>query len=303
MNKTITISINNLVNVVKNISKELNISQLLIRKNIQEKTRLRKMKFQVSLEKRKLTQITKLVEHNKELYQGLKKLEKIKNLPAKIAETKALEIYQNEIKRLEGIIEEYGSRQKNYTSKNSLIGLQKPELVWSLNPLKLNENIKLFQIENYEYKDKIRKEKNSAVDFSFEKDTFRLKMSSDNTAQYKPENLTTHATNITTDDKLISTYYLIDIPRFLTDEVLFKLATSHLSFTISIFIEPTNSHELIKKARQRAAVLKAQQEERVGKGKLSDQQTEKSIEETTQFIYELVHEYEKGFLFSFLSIS
>ncbi len=80
--------------------------------------------------------------------------------------------------------------------------------------------------------------------------------------------------------------------------VFFRLLTSSLPFTLSIFIQPTPSGELLKKARQRLSVLEMQQNDRLKAGKLRDQQTDKNIEEVMSFIDELVHEAEKGILYS-----
>jgi len=108
--------------------------------------------------------------------------------------------------------------------------------------------------------------------------------------------LTVHISNL--GDRFIRTYYLSDIPAYLSPYVFFKLLTSPLPFTISIFIEPTVSGSLIKKARQRLSILEMQQNERTNKGKLRDAQIDKSLEEISRFIEELVHETEKGILYS-----
>ena len=65
-----------------------------------------------------------------------------------------------------------------------------------------------------------------------------------------------------------------------------------------MFIEPSPSSELLKKARQRLSVLEMQQNERLKQGKIRDQQVDKNIEEVMSFIDELVHEAEKGVLYS-----
>ncbi|NCN58299.1 DUF87 domain-containing protein [Candidatus Microgenomates bacterium] len=67
---------------------------------------------------------------------------------------------------------------------------------------------------------------------------------------------------------------------------------------MSIFVEPAASSELLKKARQRLSVLEMQQNERQKNGKVRDQQIDKNIEEVMSFVDELVHEAEKGVVYS-----
>jgi len=119
------------------------------------------------------------------------------------------------------------------------------------------------------------------------------------TNAYKSEHLKVGDTHLTVGDKLKRIYYLADIPAFLSPYVFFKLLTSDLPFTISIFVEPATSAELLKKAKQRLSVLEMQQNERLRDGKVRDQQVDKNMEEVASFIDELVHESEKGVVYSF----
>jgi type IV secretory pathway VirB4 component len=254
---------------------------------------------QIEYENKKLQKIQTLAEHNHEIYSGLEELKKLENHPLATTEKKVLKIYRQEIQRLEGLLEQYREQVVNEAINNPIIGLKEPKLLWSIAPKTLMKNIRLYRYEKREYKEAIHKAKGSEMSVTLGKNQNGIQLASNGARQYKPENTDTKSTHIVLDDKLIATYYLTDVPAFLTDEVLFKLATSHLPFTISMFIEPTNSQELIKKAKERLSVLELKQSERVQKGKLKDQQVEKSIEEISQFIYELVHEYEKGFIYSF----
>ncbi len=285
--------------VFDQLKREANLSAQLWKQNRSKKQKLFQLQNKITYENKKLQKIANLAEHNYEIYSGLEKLKKLKNLPLAEAENTALAIYRDEVERLQHIVSKYRERNINDAVNNPLIGLQKPKLIWSYRPRDLYSNIKLYRFEENEFYEIIKKEKQAEAHFSIGKDANKVQLSNDGTTQYKPENLHVSGSYIKTDEKVISTYYLVDVPAFLTDDVLFKLATSHLSFTVSMFIEPTDSQQLIKKARQRLSVLELQQNERINKGKLKDQQVEKSIEEITQFIYELVHEYEKGFLFSF----
>lgn len=284
---------------MEKFSEALSLQRMLEKENGFQARKLENLQDQIKLAKRELKKITKLAEHNKEIYGGLEEIKALQNNSSEKTERKALSIYKDEVKRLEKIVESYRDTFAEQAVKNPIIGLQKPKLVWSINPKVLIKNISFYRLEKKEYDEVIAKAKSAEVNFSLGKEKRGIRLFADGTKRYKPENLHVTGAYVTTDEKLISTYYLADVPAFLTDEVLFKLATSYLPFTISIFIEPTNSQELIKKARQRQSVLESQQNERSSKGKTKDAQVEKSIEEITQFIYELVHEYEKGFVYSF----
>ncbi|MBA3723511.1 MAG: DUF87 domain-containing protein [Candidatus Levybacteria bacterium] len=268
-------------------------------KNKTASRKLEELQEQIEYEDKKLQKIQILAEHNQEIYSGLEELKDIRSLPLEDAEKKALAIYQNEVKRLEILLEKYREQVVQKAINNPLIGLNEPKLIWSIKPKTFARNMRLYRYEKKEYRDAIERAKQSEIHVSLAKGINGVHVTSDGSKHYKPENTQARSSHITLDDKLIATYYLTDVPAFLTDDVLFKLATSPLPFTISMFIEPTNSQELIKKAKERLSVLELRQAERVQKGKLKDQQTEKSIEEISQFIYELVHEYEKGFVYSF----
>lgn len=285
-------------NFVK-FDKSIHLNAALKARNKEKIKKLEKLQEDIGYENRKLKKIKSLAEHNQEIYSGLEELKNLKNLSLAGAEHKALAIYQNEVKRLETLLEKYREQAGDRAINNPLTGLTKPKLIWSIKPRAFAKNMRLFRFETNEYKDSIKKAKHSEMNLTIGKDKNGIVVSSDGSKHYKPENTHTKSSHINIDEKLIATYYLTDIPAFLTDDVLFKLATSHLPFTISMFIEPSNSQELIKKAKERLSVLELKQAERVQKGKLKDQQTEKSIEEISQFIYELVNEYEKGFVYSF----
>ncbi|HUQ85057.1 MAG TPA: ATP-binding protein [Candidatus Limnocylindrales bacterium] len=290
------------VKLKKNLIKfdeSIHINAALKTKNKEKIRKLEKLREEVGYENRKLKKIKTLTEHNQEIYSGLEELKNLKNLSLAGAEKKALAIFQNEVKRLEALLEKYREQAVNESINNPLTGLNKPKLLWSIKPRAFAKNIRLYRFEKNEYKDAINRAKHSEMNLTIGKEKDGIKISSDGSKHYKPENTNTKSSHINIDEKLIATYYLTDVPAFLTDDILFKLATSHLPFTISMFIEPSNSQELIKKAKERLSVLELKQAERVQKGKLKDQQVEKSIEEISQFIYELVNEYEKGFVYSF----
>lgn len=297
---------NKLINSLKHISQNLRLINssiknfISLKQNIDRaKKEFRKTNYQIALEERSLNKIKTLADHNTEIYTGLEKLKKLHKLPLVEAENKALEIYRNEVRRLEKLLEQYRDQTAQNSVNNPLLNFKQSNLIWSSKPYEMYKNIQLYRLEKQEKKELMKKLKNSEVHISLGKDGQSLNIMNDNTSQYKPENLDVNFTQLTSDDKVTSVYYLVDVPAFLTDDLLFKLATSHLPFSLSIFIEPTNSQELIKKAKQRLSVLELQQNERLNKGKLKDAQIGKSIEEISQFIHELVHEYEKGFLYSF----
>ena len=275
-------------------------ARISLKQSIQRKSKnLDQIQEKIMLEKRELKKITKLVEHNTEIYAGLEALKSLKHYPLEKAEGLALKILRDEVIRLELLATEYRERITTEGVARPMNSLMEPKLFWSFNLKTLSRNIRLYRLEKKEFKETVRKANASEVSVVLSKNGEGITLNTDSSVAYKPENMQTASSYVTTDDKLVATYYLTDVPAYLTDDVLFKLTTSHLPFTISMFIEPTNSQELIKKAKQRLSVLELQQSERMQKGKARDQQLEKSIEEITQFVYELVHEYEKGFIYSF----
>lgn len=297
--KKITKSLKQILQNLSQIKNDIGNLMSLSNKIDRAKKEYRKTKYQIALEDRRLNKIQILAEHNSEIYEGLDKLKRLHKLPLVEAENKALEIYRNEVRRLESLLEQYRDQTTEFAVNNPLLNFKPSKLIWSSKPYEMYKNIQLYRLEKQEKKELMKNLKNSEVHIALGKDGSTIKILNDNTAHYKPENLEVKSKQLKTDEKIISTYYLVDVPAFLTDDILFKLNTSHLPFSISIFIEPANSQELIKKAKERLSVLELQQNERLNKGKLKDAQIGKSIEEITQFIHELVHEYEKGFLYSF----
>lgn len=148
---------------------------------------------------------------------------------------------------------------------------------------------------NKEVKECINREVNMITG----RDKFQLSIKNNGTKKYKAEDMKEQDRQIRVGDRYIRTYYLADLPPFLNSYVLFNLINSSIPLKISIFIKSTVNGALIKKARERLSVLEMQQNDRLKKGKVVDQRIEKSIDEISTFINELVYEVEKGFLFSF----
>jgi len=243
--------------------------------------------------------IKKLTEHNKKIYSGLEELKTLDSYTNGQRVTKALAIYRKQIKYLSTLAETHQEQLQKTVFSSEILQLQEPKLKKSLHPIKFFKNYKKYNTEKKEYKEVVRKAQIAEINFTLAKEKNGLVVASNGTRHYKPENMQVTSSYIQTDDKYIATYYLADIAAFLSPYVLFRLITSHLPFTISVFIEPSNSNQLIKQARQRLSVLEMQQQENLKKGKLRDQQKDKSIEEVTAFLEELVHEVEKGMLYSF----
>ena len=210
-----------------------------------------------------------------------------------------VEVFKAEIKRLMDVIEAQAEVIQNKPFVSSeLVNLKEPEFVRSTNPIGFIKNYIKFKRELKKYeKDVLDKEKENFV-FTVKNDNQALLIEKENDKSYKSEYLRESSKYLEVGDKLRRFYYLADIPAYLSPYIFFRLLTSALPFTLSIFIEPASSSELLKKARQRLSVLEMQQNDRLKAGKGRDQQLDKNIDEVMSFIEELVHEAEKGVVYS-----
>ena len=210
-----------------------------------------------------------------------------------------VEVLKAEIKRLMDVIEAQAEVIQNKPFVSSeLVHLKEPEFVRSTNPIGFIKNYIKFKRELKKYeKDVLDKEKENFV-FTVKNDNQGLLIEKEDDKSYKSEYLKESSKHLEVGDKLRRFYYLADIPAYLSPYIFFRLLTSALPFTLSIFIEPASSSELLKKARQRLSVLEMQQNDRLKAGKGRDQQLDKNIDEVMSFIEELVHEAEKGVVYS-----
>jgi conjugal transfer ATP-binding protein TraC len=210
-----------------------------------------------------------------------------------------VEVLKAEIKRLMDVIETQAEVIQNKPFVSSeLVHLKEPEFVRSSNPIGFIKNYIKFKRELKKYeKDVLDKEKENFV-FTVKSDEQGLQIEKEDDKSYKSEYLKESSKHLEVGDKLRRFYYLADIPAYLSPYIFFRLLTSALPFTLSIFIEPASSSELLKKARQRLSVLEMQQNDRLKAGKGRDQQLDKNIDEVMSFIEELVHEAEKGVVYS-----
>lgn len=210
-----------------------------------------------------------------------------------------VEVLKAEIKRLMDVIEAQAEVIQNKPFVSSeLVHLKEPEFVRSTNPIGFIKNYIKFKRELKKYeRDVLDKEKENFV-FTVKNDNQGLLIEKEDDKSYKSEYLKESSKHLEVGDKLRRFYYLADIPAYLSPYIFFRLLTSALPFTLSIFIEPASSSELLKKARQRLSVLEMQQNDRLKAGKGRDQQLDKNIDEVMSFIEELVHEAEKGVVYS-----
>jgi type IV secretory pathway VirB4 component len=229
---------------------------------------------------------------------GLQKIEEhFFNGKSKVPYNSATRVLKQEIKRLMGIV----TSQAEIIQKqpmNGISSLQKPRLVKSHNPLTLTKNFLKFQKELRAYEKSVLNSKNSDIHLNLQTDGDEIYIDKATDKSYKSEFLKEHNSHLQVGEKLRRFYYLADIPAYLSPYIFFRLLTSSLPFTLSIFIESSPSSELLKKARQRLSVLEMQQNDRSKSGKSRDQQIDKNIEEVSTFIDELVHETEKGIIYS-----
>lgn len=210
-----------------------------------------------------------------------------------------VEVLKAEIRRLMDVIEAQAEVIQNKPFVSSeLVHLKEPEFIRSTNPIGFIKNYIKFKRELKKYeKDVLDKEKENFV-FNVKNDNNGLLIEKEDDKSYKSEYLKESSKHLEVGEKLRRFYYLADIPAYLSPYIFFRLLTSALPFTLSIFIEPASSSELLKKARQRLSVLEMQQNDRLKAGKGRDQQLDKNIDEVMSFIEELVHEAEKGVVYS-----
>ena len=259
-----------------------------------------------SLEYERDTQTYDLVklkrEHDliKKRNEGLLKIEKhFFNGESKVPKNAVTKALKQEIRRLMDIVTTQEQIiQKEPFMTSSIPYIRRPRLVKSKNPLTLVNNFFKFREELRGYEQAVLESKRAQVHLTVEKNGDEIKIDNSGERSYKSEYLKEHNSYLQVGEKLRRFYYLADIPAYLSPYIFFRLLTSSLPFTISVFIEPSPSSELLKKARQRLSVLEMQQNERLKNGKARDQQIDKNIEEVMSFIDELVHEAEKGIVHS-----
>ena len=204
-----------------------------------------------------------------------------------------------EVKRLMSVIvTQQQTIEKTPFVSREVSQIRKPTLFKTKNPLKLARNFITFQKELYAYKQAVMRTNKAEFQVLLHKNEHGVEVSRDSSKTYQSEFIKENNSSIQIGDKLKRTYYLADIPAYLSPYIFFRLLTSDLPFTLSIFVEPAPSSELLKQSRQRLSVLEMQQNERLKAGKLRDQQVDKNIEEVMSFIDELVHEAEKGVVYA-----
>lgn len=246
-----------------------------------------------------LKKIKEKHDHFEEVYLGLAELRKINPQKDINADRKILEIYRREIDRLEDIVSIQREALEGKALTMPLAQLEHPTLKKSLHPVKFIKKYKKYRRELREYKEAINKVREAEVPLQLAKEKTRVKVKNKGTLHFKPEMMKNSYSYIQVGDKFVRTYYLADVPPVLTNYVLFKLITSPLPFSVSIYFELSDTTELIKQARSHLATLEAKQNRRQEGGKLRDPHADKGMEETGQFIEELVHEVEKGIMYSF----
>jgi len=231
---------------------------------------------------------------------GFKQAEKrLLNGEVKLTHSKTTELFKEEIKRLlEIVTAQQEIIAKQSLDSDSITQLTKPSLKPSKNPFKFLINYIAFRKAVSSYQRKVRETGKVEFHLNLDKSDKGIRVSKRNHASYKSEFIEEHSSCLRVGDTYKRLYYLADIPAFLSPYIFFRLLTSSLPFSLSIFIKTSPSVELLKKAKQRLSVLEMQQNDRLKVGKLRDQQIDKNIEEVASFIDELVHETEKGIIYS-----
>lgn len=284
LKSSISVTVQNIKNFSLTYTLNDQVNRLLYERDLQAEELL-KLKRESDLLRAKNENIEKLEKQLLSIYPDV--------------EDSVVEVFKAEIKRLMDVIEAQAEVIQNKPFVSSeLVHLKEPEFVRSTNPVGFIKNYIMFKRELKKYeKDVLDKEKENFV-FTIKNDNQGLLIEKEDDKSYKSEYLKESSKHLEVGDKLRRFYYLADIPAYLSPYIFFRLLTSALPFTLSIFIEPASSSELLKKARQRLSVLEMQQNDRLKAGKGRDQQLDKNIDEVMSFIEELVHEAEKGVVYS-----
>lgn len=266
--------------------------------------RLKEELKHLSHEKEKQDYELKKLKREYEIYKtknkGIKEIENhFFNGEAKLHKDDLTIALREEIGRLMDIITtQQESLEKVPFLSSEIPFIRKPTIISSNNPIGFIKNYIKYKKELSEYNLAVEKSKRAESHITLIKGEDGISVERDGTKAYKSEYLKEQSTYLQVGEKLKRFYYLADIPAYLSPYVFFRLLTSSLPFTLSIFIEPSPSSELLRKARQRMSVLEMQQNDRMKAGKIRDQQIDKNIEEVMSFVDELVHESEKGVIYS-----
>jgi len=261
------------------------------------KDQVNKLSYERDISTDELYKLKKEYDLIKKRNQGFKKIQKgLLNADSENSTEKAL---KDEINRLIKIIDSQAETiEKKPFLTNKISILKKPKRAKSSTPIGYIKSYFQFKKDLKEYEKKILNESKETFHLVLEKNNSKVSVDKVYESSYKSEYIKEYSTHLDVGGKLKRFYYLADIPAYLSPYVFFRLLTSSLPFTLSIFIEPASSTELLKKARQRLSVLEMQQNERLKAGKIRDQQIDKNIGEVMSFIDELVHEAEKGVVYS-----
>jgi len=261
---------------------------------------LSELRYSNEKQESELTQLKREYTHLQKRLKGITKIEKeFFNGESRLPKDASTRLLKEEIQRLMKIIDTQSELiEKSYFLTNKTLLSNKPRRIESSNPIRALRNSFQYKNESNEFKKRLLDQNRVQFHFNIEKDETGIHIDKDATNSFKSEYIKEHSNYIEVGEKLRKYYYLADIPAYLSPYVFFRLLTSSLPFTLSVFIEPASSAELLKKARQRLSVLEMQQNERLKGGKIRDQQLDKNIEEVMSFIEELVHEAEKGVVYA-----
>lgn len=262
------------------------------------KDKLEKTKHLNDLEEEKLEQTKQRLDLLEKQAKGLEKI-KQKALDISDNETISIKALKQEVSRLMNIVKDQNEllAQKPFKTRE-ISNVTKPKSVKGHTPISKIKNMFRYVKDDIDHDDKVLNQNTTKFQFNIEKDTNGIRIEENGGSAYKSEYLIETSKHLEVGERLKRIYYLADIPAYLSPYVFFRLLTSSLPFTLSVFAEPASSAELLKKARQRLSVLEMQQNDRLKNGKIRDQQLDKNIEEVMSFIEELVHEAEKGIVYS-----
>ena len=127
--------------------------------------------------------------------------------------------------------------QKTPFLTSEISQIRKPSLQTSKNPIKLTRNFITFRKELTAYRRAVIQANTAQFEIMLHKNENGVEISRNGSKAYQSEYMKECNSYIQVGEKLKRTYYLADIPAYLSPYVFFRLLTSDLPFTLSMFID------------------------------------------------------------------
>lgn len=254
-----------------------------------EAKKLQKLQEDTKEAEIQLEKIRDLTRHYHYVYGGLEKLKALKGLPENVAQKKAESIFIKEIQRLQRITAKQQELLSDKPYSSPVLYESEPHFEKTKNLLLYLKRLQKFTAEKRQFEELVRSSLSPIDEMMIEANG----KPASSQRKVKAENAHDSSSYVKVGDKYFATYYLSDLPTVLYPQAIYKLLVSSIPFQISMYVEPENNGRIIKQIRSRLAMLEAQQRDRIEKGKVRNHKLDRSIEEMTTLVEELVGEVQK----------